>query len=156
DEPLDNRRMNDDRYQGRVHILAQTKPDPILVGRQFIMDRDHWLGRGVEIPGADDPQTPGGVGVDWGENPRQGARAAADDPTLADPVATRKRVADQLTKVMGSDVGKPSQDPNLADVTALVGQVNDPQAPANLKESLDKASQADAPDGKTRAVVQIA
>jgi hypothetical protein len=155
DEPLDNRLMKGDRYKGRVHILARTAPDPILVGGRFRMDRDRWLVRGMQIPVTIDPAEPGNFEIDWDQVPAIEERAAVGDPTLADPVTTRKRVVDALTEALGPEVGAPTPNPELADAVSLAAQVNDPQAPANFQESLDKAAQAEAPAGKTRAVVQI-
>jgi hypothetical protein len=155
DEPLDNRRSKGDRYAGRVHILARMQPEPLLVGRLVHMDRDHWLVRGMEIPVTIDADEPGQFEIDWDQIPSIEERAASGDPTLADPAGTRKRVVEALKEAFGPEIGTPTPNQELADVTALVGQVNDPQGPANFKESLDKAAQAQAPAGKTRAVVEI-
>ena len=153
--PLDNRHMKADRFQGRVQILARTKPEPLLVEGRFIMGRDRWLVRGMEIPVTIDTADPGHFEIGWDQIPSMEQRAAAGDATLADPAGTRKRLVDALTAAMGPALGTPTPDQRLADVSSLVAEVRDQEAPANFKESLDRAAHARAPDGKTGAIVQI-
>jgi hypothetical protein len=56
----------------------------------------HWLALGMEVPILLDPAEPERFEVQWDQVQSMEARAAANDPALADPIAARRRVATVL------------------------------------------------------------
>jgi hypothetical protein len=168
DDPLDN--LATARSQsyvfsgpmslGVVRILVAAE-SPIYVARGFELDRDHWPVVGMELPVMIDPADPGSFEVIWDEVPGMTQRVAANDPTLADPVGTRRRTMEALLAagVAGSSVSVPPGDPGAAGVAAEVLAVemgNSDHLPDHFRESMDRAAREPAPADRTRAVVLIA
>jgi hypothetical protein len=161
EEPLDNRMGHGDNSLRSVRILIEREPAPIYATRDFKLDRDHWLVRGQEVPVMIDPDDPGQFEPVWEEVPDIERRAAENDPTLADPVGTRKRVMERLRESGALDAEPQG-------FTQRVGQMADrARATADLlgaeggledhfQESLDQAAASEAPAGKSRGVVVIA
>src|SRR4029077_5865957 len=67
----------------------------VLAGRMRLTEA-HWLVPGMEVPVLLDPDKPERFEVQWDRVPSMEARAAANDPALADPIAARRRVASVL------------------------------------------------------------
>ena len=67
----------------------------MLAGRMRLTEA-HWLVPGMEVPVLLDPDKPERFEVQWDRVPSMEARAAANDPALADPIAARRRVASVL------------------------------------------------------------
>jgi hypothetical protein len=168
DDPLDNlaeARLAKSLVTGRqsigvVRILIESEP-PIYVARGFELDRDHWPVGGMRLPVTIDPADPGSFEVNWDEVPSIEQRAAANDPTLADPIGTRKRTMEALIAagVAGSGASAPQQDSGavLVAAQALAVEIgNSDHLPDHFRESMDTAAQEAAPAGNTRAVVLIA
>jgi hypothetical protein len=168
DDPLDNlaearlRRINvtGPESLGVVRILIESEP-PIYVARGFELDRDHWPVVGMQLPVTIDPADPGSFEVIWGEVPSMSQRAAANDPTLADPVGSRRRTMEALIAagVAGSGVSPPQGDDGAALVAGqalAVEMGNSGTLPDHFQESMDRAQRESAPVGRTRAVVLIA
>ena len=160
DDPLDNRVKLSKKSLGMVRILIDTKPDPIYVGRRFKLDRDHWPVRGMELPVTIDPADPEKFEIRWDEVPSIEERAAANDPTLADPVGTHNKAMEALIASGAAGPGGDAAPKGVRDVV-VAAQVSafksgDTTDLDHFKESMDKAAQESAPDGKTRAVVLIA
>jgi hypothetical protein len=168
DDPLDNlatARSASINFSGPlslgvVRILVVAEP-PIYVARGFELDRDHWPVVGMELPVMIDLADPGSFEVIWDEVPGMTQRVAANDPTLADPVGTRRRTMEALLAagVAGSGVSVPPGDPGAAGVAAQVLAVemgNSDHLSDHFQESMDRAAREPAPAGRTRAVVLIA
>src|SRR4051812_9508506 len=89
----------------------------------------------MEVPVTIDPARPDAFEVDWAAVPSMADRAAANDPTLADPMGAGRRVAE------------------------AIGQTQDDTGSARsgrFKEAMEKAVQTPAPAGRRRAVVLVA
>ena len=67
----------------------------VLAGRMRLTEA-HWLVPGMQVPVLLDPDKPERFEVQWDRVPSMEARAAANDPALADPIAARRRVASVL------------------------------------------------------------
>src|SRR4051812_2860326 len=92
EDPIDNRIKLRTGGKGVVRVLVDGNPDPIYVARGFKLDRDHWPVVGMELPVTIDPAAPEKFEIRWDEVPSMEERAAANDPTLVDPVGRgRKR-----------------------------------------------------------------
>jgi hypothetical protein len=114
----------------------------------------------MELPVTIDPADPGKFEIRWEEVPGMADRAAANDPTLADP-AGAKRKAQQALLESGA-AGPAGPYAPSADVRATVVKAQAEAAkqgdemPDHWQESLDQAASEPAPAGKTRAVVLFA
>jgi hypothetical protein len=120
---------------GTVRILVDTGSGAAPISRMFKFKDDHWLVRGMEVPVTVDPAQPDRFEVDWGAVPSMGDRVAANDPTLADPIGTARRVAEALGLTQ-DDTGSARSE--------------------RFNEAMKKAAQTPAPTGRRRAVVLIA
>ena len=96
DDPLDNRITFGRSSAGTVRILIDAERDPIYVARDFKLDRDHWLVPGMQVPVMVDPSHPETFEIRWDQIPSMVQRAASNDPTLADPVGTKKKTQQVL------------------------------------------------------------
>ncbi len=67
----------------------------VLDGKMRLTEA-HWLALGMDVPVLIDPDKPERFEVQWDRVPSMEARAAANDPALADPIAARRRVAGAL------------------------------------------------------------
>jgi hypothetical protein len=161
DDPLDNLLQWGRQSLGLVRILIETKPEPIYVAGRFRLDKDHWPVRGMKLPVTIDPADPGSFEVRWDEVASIEERAAANDPTLADPVGTRKKTLEALVAsgVGGPGPGAATQDVREIVVAAQAATVelgDDEGFPDHFKESMEHAVRSPAPTGKARAVALIA
>jgi hypothetical protein len=95
----------------------------------------HWLVPGMDVRVKFDPGRPERFEIDWDALGSMEARAAANDPALADPIAARRRVAHALG-MSQSDTG-----------TARAER---------FERALEQAGTKPAPPGKLRAVAMIA
>src|SRR5262245_10030891 len=75
-----------------VVILCDQLTPPIYVEAGLRLGTDHWLVRGQRIPVSIDPAKPQKFEIDWSGVPGIEQRAAANDPTLADPRGTKEAV----------------------------------------------------------------
>jgi hypothetical protein len=123
---------------GPVQILVDAGSGPTALRRNFKLTKDRWLVAGMEVPVAIDPGKPDHFTVDWDAIPSIEDRAAANDPTLADPAGANAKVARALEAA-----GLP-----------VTGRAASP--PVKLDEALERAAREPAPPGKVRAVVVIA
>ncbi|HEY7257007.1 MAG TPA: hypothetical protein VH476_10030 [Solirubrobacterales bacterium] len=154
DPPVSGRALWGSSAKGTVTILIDDGPDgPICVARDFKLTEDRWLVRGMEIPVSLDPSRPERFEVEWDAIPSIEERVAANDPTLADPVATRGRIAAALES---AGVSGPAVGVGRRGLTGgiAVSTNGDPQD--RLREAVREAAQKPAPPGKQRAVVVIA
>lgn len=78
---------------GPLRILADLGSGRRLYDAKVRMSEAHWLVPGMDIEVEIDPNHPDRFEVDWESVPSMEARAAANDPALADPVAARRKVA---------------------------------------------------------------
>src|SRR4051812_5256880 len=120
---------------GTVRILVDSGSGAAPGSGTFKYKDDRWLVRGMEGPVTIDPARPDAFGVDWAAVPSMADRAAANDPTLADPMGAGRRVAE------------------------AIGQTQDDTGSARsgrFKEAMEKAVQTPAPAGRRRAVVLVA
>lgn len=160
DDPLDNRIKLGRSSLGTVRILIETEPEPIYVKRDFKLDREHWVVPGMQLPVTVDRAHPESFEIRWDEIPSMADRAALNDPTLADPVGTKKKM--QQTLIASGAVGpagpyRPSDDvrERVVEAQAAAAKEGDGR-PDHWQESLDRAAGSPAPPGKKRAVVLFA
>jgi hypothetical protein len=144
---------------GTVRILIEAEP-PIYVARGFELDRDHWPVAGMQLPVTTDPADPTSFDVNWDEVPSISERAAANDPTLADPMGTHTRTMTALLAagVAGSGVDPPPGDSGAALVAAraLEVETGSDLRSGGFQTSMEAAAREPAPSGRMRAVVLIA
>jgi hypothetical protein len=117
---------------GTVRILADAGSGPVTSTTKFRFSDAHWLVPGMEIAVKIDPAQPGRFELDWGTIPAMEDRVAANDPTLADPLGARLKVAQAL----GFDASSAKSD--------------------HFKAAMGEAARTPAPDGKLRAVILVA
>src|SRR4051794_9276730 len=160
DDPLDNRIKLGKSGRGTVRILVDVKPSPIYVARDFKLDKDHWPVVGMELPVTIDPADPEKFEIRWDEIPSMEERAAANDPTLADPVRARKKAQEALIASGAAGPAGPYVPSDDVRETVVRAQAEaakqDDDRPDHWQESLDQAASQPAPAGKTRAVVLFA
>jgi hypothetical protein len=160
DDPLDNRITFGKGGLGSVRILVDAKPDPIYVSRDFKLDRDHWPVCGMYLPVTIDQACPERFEIRWDEVPSISERAAANDPTLADPAGTRKKTLQALIASGATGPAGPHRPAvELRDVVVKAqadAATRDDDRLDHWEESLQRAADAPAPVGKTRAVVLVA
>jgi hypothetical protein len=160
DDPLDNRIKLGKSGKGTVRILIDAKPNPIYVASDFKLDKDHWPVVGMELPVTIDPADPGKFEIRWDEVPTMEQRAAANDPTLADPAGTRKKAQQALLASGAAGPSGPYAPSSDVRETVVKAQAEAAKQgdmmPDHWQESLDRAASEPAPAGKTRAVVLFA
>lgn len=160
DDPLDNRITFGRSSAGTVRILIDADRDPIYVARDFKLDRDHWLVPGMQVPVMVDPSHPETFEIRWDQIPSMVQRAASNDPTLADPVGTKKKTQQAL--LASGAVGpagpyRPNDEVRDFVVKAQAeAATHDDSPPDHWQESLERAAREPAPPGKMRAVVLFA
>jgi hypothetical protein len=139
--------------KGTVTILVDNGSDgPIYVARNLRLTEDRWLVRGMEIPVSIDPAKPERFEIDWDAIPSIEQRVAANDPTLADPSATQRKIAAALES---ASVSGPAQGMARRGMAGGGATGTGPTAD-HLDEAIQKAAKEPAPPGKQRAVVVIA
>src|SRR4051812_9227979 len=170
--PLDNGFWNHKALPALVHVLVDAQP-PIYVANRFFLDRDHWPVRGMQLPIAIDPAAPENFEIRWEQVPSIEQRAAAGDPTLADPLGTKKRTMQALI-ASGAARGAQAalQEAQNKPVAFTKGAVDSPELRAAFIEAqmmdvqlggwdavlgqfnqmVQDAAQAPPPAGKVRAV----
>ena len=156
DRPIDNASRLSNVGRGTVRILLDIDSKPIYVARRFLLDEDHWLARGMQIPIAIDPAQPDQFEIEWASIPSIEARVAANDVTLADPRQAAVTVADAMRSagLMGPDV-----DALPTEIREQLSGTLDAQRasrPDRFGEALDRAASEPAPAGRSRAVAVIA
>ncbi len=154
--PLTNiSRLNRQDY-GSVYVLADQLPQPVYVGRRFMLDEHRWLVAGMRIPIWIDPAHPEKFRIDWDSIPSIEERARANDPTLADPIGTQAAVFDTLRAggFMAPDVATLPTPIGEAMVQAEAARAA--ATPDRFAESMEKAASLPAPAGSQRAVVLVA
>jgi hypothetical protein len=160
DDPLDNRIKLGRSSRGLVRILIEAEPSPIYVARDFKLDKDHWPVVGMELPVTIDPADPGKFEIRWEEVPSMEERAAANDPTLADPAGARKKAQQALLASGAAGPAGPYAPSGDVRETVVKAQAEAAKQgdgrPDHWQESLDQAANQPAPAGKTRAVVLFA
>ncbi len=143
-----------DAAKGTVTILVADGPDgPIFVARELRLNEDRWLVRGMQIPVSLDPGRPERFEVEWDAIPSIEERVAANDPALADPAGTRRRVAAALE---AAGISVPAAGMAHRGMTGGVGLEPRGESSNRLAEAIEKAAHSPAPPGKQRAVVVIA
>ncbi|MGH2883179.1 MAG: hypothetical protein ACRDPA_10860 [Solirubrobacteraceae bacterium] len=120
---------------GPLRVLADLGSGRRLHDGKIRTGEAHWLVPGMEVELTFDPDRPDRFEVDWASIPSIEARAAANDASLADPIAARRKVAHALGLTQ-ADTG-----------TARTER---------FKRDLERAATQPAPPGKLRAVVLIA
>lgn len=107
--PPQNPSLYGSNSTGIVRVLAYDRATPRQLASRFRHSEKHWLVRGMEVQVVIDPARPNEFEVDWDSIPSMQERAAANDPTLADPIAAGKRVAMALG-LTHADTGTRRQD----------------------------------------------
>jgi hypothetical protein len=120
---------------GMVRILVDNGSGAASISGKFKYKEDRWLVPGMEVAITIDPGRPDRFEVDWGAVPSMKDRVAANDPTLADPIGARRRVA-QALGLTQADTGNARSE--------------------RFKEAMEKAAHTPAPAGMRRAVVVVA
>jgi hypothetical protein len=181
EDPLDNRTRLGAGRGGWVRILVAGDA-PIYTAARFKLDRDHWLVRGQEISVKIDPAAPQDFEIVWDQVASIEQRAAANAPSLADPIGSYRRVLTALivAGVAGQGAAAPGQISAGQIVRGALGGVlpgrsipqgGDPFATplhahaelfergdkspvvGNFEKSMQKIAAAPAPAGKLRAGV---
>jgi hypothetical protein len=98
------------------------------------LSEEHWLVPGMDVEVTFDPGRPDRFEIDWDRVPAIEVRAAANDPTLADPVAARRKVAHAMG-LSRADTGSARTE--------------------RVERALQRAGEQTGPPGKLRAVVLI-
>lgn len=117
---------------GTARILVDAGSGPVTSTTKFRFSDSHWLVPGMEIAVTIDPSQPETFELDWGTIPAMADRAAANDPTLADPMGARLKV----TQALGFDTSSAKSD--------------------HFKAAMAEAARTPAPAGKLRAVILVA
>lgn len=138
DDPLDNKLRLGNKYRGWVRVIADAGGSQLNALGRFDLTEDRWLVVGMEIPVEIDPENPGNFEIDWDAIPSMEERAAANDPTLADPISAQQRAREGLFGASGAAAGP--------------GHL----APEQLKQAMEYAASQPAPAGKKRAIVIVA
>lgn len=120
---------------GPLRVLADLGSGRRCYDAKIRMTEAHWLVAGMEVEVMFDPAHPARFEIVWAAVPSMEARAAANDPALADPVAARRKVAHALGLTQ-ADTG--------TDRTERVTRAH------------EQARSRPAPPGKLSAVVLIA
>jgi len=120
---------------GSVRILVDNGSGAASISGTFKFKEDRWLVPGMEVAVTIDPGRSDRFEVDWGAVPSMTDRVAANDPTLADPIGTGRRVAAALGQTQ-ADTGNARSE--------------------RFSEAMKKAAQTPAPAGTRRAVVLVA
>jgi hypothetical protein len=87
-------------YGDWVFVVADLGDGPTLVRSVVPLDRDRWLVPGMQVPIEIDPSKTDSIHaftIDWDGVPTIEDRVAANDPTLADPRAARRRARELQT-----------------------------------------------------------
>ena len=79
-----------------IKVLADFGSGKAVHDCKVRLTEEHWLVPGMDVRVTFDPGKPGAFEIDWDAVPGIEARAAANDPALADPIAARRRVAHAL------------------------------------------------------------
>jgi hypothetical protein len=120
---------------GTLRVLVDNGSGPASLSATFKYAEDRWLVPGMEVAVTIDSARPDHFEVDWGAVPSMSDRVAANDPTLADPIGARRRVAEALGLTQ-ADTGSARSE--------------------RFNEAMGKAAQTPAPAGTRRAVVLVA
>jgi hypothetical protein len=153
--PLDNVLNVGKRSHGSVRILVGEGPDRIYtLGGRHKRDAEHWLVPGMEVPVTIDRAHPDAFEILWDEIPSMAERAAANEPALADPIGTRRKVNEAVIAAT-SAIDTSAMPSELAEAVAKA-QGESARTPDTVPEQLAQAEQEPAPAGKQRAVVLIA
>jgi hypothetical protein len=118
-------------WRGTVEVLVDLGGRPTPLQRRFRLDERRWLVPGMEVQVDVDPAKPEDFDIDWDAVPSIQDRVAAGDPTLTDPVAAHRRVAEAW--------GQQPKDPS-----------------GRFEQAMERAASTPAPAGQVRAVVRIA
>ena len=159
-DPLDNKVRMGKKYKGTVRVLADADGAPIYAGGRFDLSEKRWLVVGQEIPLSMDPASPEDFEIDWDAIPSMEERAAANDPTLADPIGASRKAREALAasgvaegdlNSYGTGVAETVAQYRAADAAARAGAT-----PDHFQQAMDAASQQSPQPGKTRAVALLA
>jgi hypothetical protein len=120
--------------RGRVRIFADLGSGRQTYDTEIRETEEHWLVLGMEVAVIFDPDHPERFQIDWESLPSMEARAASGDPALADPIATRRKVAHAL---------------------GLTQAETGTFRTERFERALEQAGTHTAPPGKLRAVVLI-
>jgi hypothetical protein len=138
-----------------IRILVDAGSGPIYTARSDHLKQEQWLVAGMEVPVTIDPAQPDGFEVDWEAIPPIEERAAANDPTLADPAGARRKALEALESagVWGPDMS--AAPGGMGELAARSQEAQKAATPDRFAEAMEKAAQEPAPAGKVRAVVRI-
>jgi hypothetical protein len=153
--PVDNIPPMGNLGRGIVRVLV-SEPQPVYTARELKLDEDHWLVPGMEVPLEIDPARPDEFEIDWAAIPPIEQRAAANDPTLADPGAAEAKAIAALRSSGLAGLDPAALPAGMSEVVAGVQQAQAGATPDRFAEAMNNAARAEAPPGQTRAVVLIA
>jgi hypothetical protein len=154
ESPLDNVLKLGKQARGTVRILAGEGPDQIYTAGSLVLDKEHWLVPGMEIPVSIDRSKPEDFEIAWDEIPSMAELAAQNHPALADPVGTRKRMSQAVIGAT-SAIDTSAMPAELAQAVAAE-QARSAEPVDTLDQQLAAAAQAEAPAGKQRGIVLVA
>ena len=135
-----------------TRILADLSGTPTLVVQELMLIPDHWLVVGMRVPVTIEQQPPHAYEIDWAAIPTMQQRAAAGDPTLTDPLGTRRAVSEALVAA-----GFPGIDMLRMPAGASSAQAQQLElVERDFAATVTAAADLPAPAGRTRALVLIA
>jgi hypothetical protein len=139
-----------------TRILVDVGTGPILLVQELMLVPDRWLVRGMRIPVTVEPRPPHAFEVDWDAIASMAQRVAAGDPTLVDPLGTKRAVSEALTAAGLPGIDMLEMPPAMAAATAPAQEQQLDLTERNFIAKLTAAAALPAPAGKARALVLIA
>jgi hypothetical protein len=118
-----------------IKVLADFGSGNVVRDCKVRLSEAHWLVPGMDVRVTFDPGKPDTFEIDWDAVPGIEARAAGNDPALADPIAARRRVAHALGMTR-ADTGSARTE--------------------RFERAVERARSSPAPPGRRRAVALIA
>ena len=156
EEPIDNAGGTSSHSVAQTQVLVSLPTGAVVGVRGLRLDPEHWLVEGMTVPVSIDPANPNAFEIDWAQVPSIQDRVAANDPSLVDPMAARLSNWDALAAAGFHEPDMDQVAPQL-----LTTEMNSMRAelvaePEAFTRQLSGVSGLSAPDGKRRALAQIA
>jgi hypothetical protein len=156
EEPIDNAGGTSSHSVAQTQVFVSLPTGAFVGVRGLRLDPDHWLVEGMTVPVSIDPAHPNDFEIDWANVPSIQDRVAANDPSLLDPMAARLSNWDALAAAGFHEPDMDQVAPQLLtmEMTSMRAElVAEPQA---FARQLSGVTGLTAPDGKRRALAQIA
>jgi hypothetical protein len=156
DDPIDNVDGPNSHSLAQTQVLASHPSGAIVGVRGLLLDPEHWLVEGMTVPVSIDPANPNAFEIDWTNVPSIQDRVASHDPSLLDPMAARLKNWDALAAAGFHEPDLDQVAPRLLTMEMASMRARLAAEPDAFARQLSGLVGLDAPDGKRRALVQIA